>query len=340
MSKISIIVPVYNAEVSLDRCICSVLDQTCPSFELILVDDGSTDGSPEICDRYAAEDSRVVVIHKVNGGVSSARNAGIEVAAGEYLMFLDADDVLSLDALELMSCKEADMVMGGFRKVVSGRTSYVRVPKLDKLYKGAEQICDFFDDNIGKKDCFMLNSSCFKLYRRQIVLDNGLCFDEGLKYGEDKIFVFSYLNHVNSVRTVNSIVYDYVLVEDSLSSDVKSDTHLAQVFRLLEDYIPVLQALVSRYSGSARLSDLYHVDVVSRYIARILTAFASRKSELMTIENISLLYTYMKEDKALKLFSVRLMQIPNILLYRIGRPGFTRSFYNFTSSICRYISSK
>ena len=95
MSKISIIVPVYNAEDSLDRCICSVLDQTCPSFELILVDDGSTDGSPEICDRYAAEDSRVVVIHKVNGGVSSARNAGIEVAAGEYLMFLDADDVLA-----------------------------------------------------------------------------------------------------------------------------------------------------------------------------------------------------------------------------------------------------
>ena len=335
MSSISVIIPVYNAAESLDRCLCSVLEQTFTSFEVVLVDDGSTDGSSAICDRYAAEDSRVVVVHKPNGGVSSARNAGIEAAGGDYMMFLDADDVLSLDALELMSGKDADMVMGGFRKVVAGSTSYVRVPKHDRLYKGVEQICDFFDDNIGKKDCFMLNSSCFKLYRRQIVMDNGLRFDESLRYGEDKIFVFSYLNYVNSVRTVDSIVYDYVLVEDSLSSDVKSDTHLKQVFRLLEDYIPLLKNLVSRYAGSERLGELYHVDVVSRYIARILTSFASRKSELMTVENISLLYDYMKEDKALTLFSVRLMQIPNILLFRIGNPGLTHSFYNFTSSICR-----
>ena len=197
MTKISIIIPVYNASESLDRCVCSVLEQTYPSFEVVLVDDGSTDGSSAICDRYASEDTRVVVIHKTNGGVSSARNAGIEAASGEFLMFLDADDVLSLDALDLMSAKDADMVMGGFRKVVSGRTSYVRVPKCDKLYNGSGQICDFFDDNIGVKDSYMLNSSCFKLYRRQILMDNGLRFDEALKYGEDKMFVFSYLNHVD-----------------------------------------------------------------------------------------------------------------------------------------------
>lgn len=340
MNKISIIIPVYNASESLDRCVCSVLEQTYPSFEVVLVDDGSTDGSSAICDRYASEDARVVVIHKTNGGVSSARNAGIDAASGEFLMFLDADDVLSLDALDLMSAKDADMVMGGFRKVVSGRTSYVRVPKYDKLYIGVGQLCDFFDDNIGKKDCFMLNSSCYKLYRRQIIMDNGLRFDEALKYGEDKMFVFSYLNHVDSVRTVDSIVYDYVLVEDSLSSDVSSDIHLKQVFLLLDEYIPLLQTLISRYAGSARLRSLYHVDVVSRYIARILTVFASRKSELMTVESIALLYSYMKEDMDLGIFSVRPMQIPNILLYRIGKPEFTCSFYSFTSSICRYISCK
>ena len=338
--KISIIIPVYNAAQSLDRCMCSVLEQSYASFEAVLVDDGSTDESAAICDRYAAEDSRVVVIHKTNGGVSTARNAGIEAASGDYIMFLDADDVLSLDALETLSSKEADMVMGGFRKVVSGHTSYERVPKYDRIYKGAEQLSVFFDDVIGKKDCYMLNSSCFKLYRRQLIMDNGLRFNEALKYGEDKIFVFSYLNLIGSVRTVDSVVYDYVLVEDSLSSDVKSDTHLKQVLILLKEYILLLESLRSRYVSSERLNALYHVDVVSRYIFRILTSFALRKSELLTSGNIAQLYSYMKEDCELGVFSVRLMQVPNVLLYRVGNPEFTRSCYAFTSSICRYISRK
>jgi glycosyltransferase involved in cell wall biosynthesis len=340
MMKISIIIPVYNAAQSLDRCICSVLEQSYASFEAVLVDDGSTDDSTAICDRYAAEDSRVVVIHKTNGGVSSARNAGIEAATGDYIMFLDADDVLSLDALETLSNKDADMVVGGFRKVVSGHTSYERVPKYDRLYKGAEQLPAFFDDIIGKKDCYMLNSSCFKLYRRRIIMDNGLRFNEALKYGEDKIFVFSYLSLIGTVRTVDSVVYDYVQVEDSLSSDLKSDDHLRQVLILLKEYIPLLENLRSRYASSERLNALYHVDVVSRYIFRILTSFALRKSELLTSGNIAQLYSYMKEDGELGIFSVRLMQVPNVLLYRIGNPEFTRSCYAFTSSICRYISRK
>lgn len=338
--KISIIIPVYNAAQSLDRCICSVLEQSYASFEAVLVDDGSTDDSTAICDRYAAEDSRVVVIHKTNGGVSSARNAGIEAATGDYIMFLDADDVLSLDALETLSSKDADMVVGGFRKVVSGHTSYERVPKYDRLYKGAEQLPAFFDDIIGKKDCYMLNSSCFKLYRRRIIMDNGLRFNEALKYGEDKIFVFSYLSLIGTVRTVDSVVYDYIMVEDSLSSDVKSDDHLRQVLILLKEYIPLLENLRSRYASSERLNALYHVDVVSRYIFRILTSFALRKSELLTSGNIAQLYSYMKEDGELGIFSVRLMQVPNVLLYRIGNPEFARSCYAFTSSICRYISRK
>jgi glycosyltransferase involved in cell wall biosynthesis len=340
MMKISIIIPVYNAAQSLDRCICSVLEQSYASFEAVLVDDGSTDDSTAICDRYAAEDSRVVVIHKTNGGVSSARNAGIEAATGDYIMFLGADDVLSLDALETLSNKDADMVVGGFRKVVSGHTSYERVPKYDRLYKGAEQLPAFFDDIIGKKDCYMLNSSCFKLYRRRIIMDNGLRFNEALKYGEDKIFVFSYLSLIGTVRTVDSVVYDYVQVEDSLSSDLKSDDHLRQVLILLKEYIPLLENLRSRYASSERLNALYHVDVVSRYIFRILTSFALRKSELLTSGNIAQLYSYMKEDGELGIFSVRLMQVPNVLLYRIGNPEFTRSCYAFTSSICRYISRK
>ena len=335
MKKISVIIPVYNASDTLDRCLCSVMDQTYDFFEVILVDDGSVDDSPAICDRYAEEDSRFRVIHKANGGVSSARNAGLQVAKGDFLMFLDADDVLSHDALEIMSSKDCDLIMGGFRKVAAGKIDYVRVPKYDKVYEGAMQLSVFLNDNIGRSDCFMLNSSCFKLYRRSLIHESGLKFDESLKYGEDKMFVFNFLKYISSARTVDKVVYDYIQVEDSLSSDVKSDAHIEQVFLLLKSYVPLLKELTERYPDSARLKELYHVDVVSRYVMRILTCYATRKTDLMTVDNISLLYSYMADDKELKMSSVRFKQIPNLLLQRIGKPRFTQRFYSFTSSICR-----
>ena len=100
--KISVIVPVYNAEKSLCRCIDSILTQTYQDFELLLIDDGSKDSSGAICDSYVAKDSRIKVFHKPNGGVSSARNLGIDNAQGEWLTFVDADDYLSYDAYELI----------------------------------------------------------------------------------------------------------------------------------------------------------------------------------------------------------------------------------------------
>ena len=99
-NRLSIIIPVYNAEEYLDRCLHSIIDQGFTSYEVILVDDGSTDSSPLICDRYSATDPRFRTLHKPNGGVSSARNAGLELAKGEYIMFLDSDDWIDEDFLE------------------------------------------------------------------------------------------------------------------------------------------------------------------------------------------------------------------------------------------------
>ena len=117
-NKISIIIPVYNAEDYLERCIQSILAQNFSSYEVILVDDGSTDSSALICDRYSATDPRFRTIHKPNGGVSSARNAGISLAKGEYLMFVDSDDMLLPDAIESLMEKAyatgADIVEGNF----------------------------------------------------------------------------------------------------------------------------------------------------------------------------------------------------------------------------------
>ena len=96
-AKISVIVPVYNTEKFLNNCIESILNQTHKNLEVIIIDDGSTDNSPAICDEYAKKDSRVKVIHKENGGVSSARNAGLDIASGEYIGFIDGDDVIEPD---------------------------------------------------------------------------------------------------------------------------------------------------------------------------------------------------------------------------------------------------
>ena len=304
-------------------------------FELILVNDGSTDESAELCDKFAAEDSRVRVIHKENGGVSSARNAGLDAAEGEFVMFVDADDAICDGALETMFCRNSDFVLAGFEKVINGKISERYQPQAESNYRGTTEICHFFDKILPCKNTYILNSACFKLFRRSILVENKVRFVEGLSFAEDKIFVMSFLQYVESVRTVSQVVYSYFLRSGSLSSDMKSESHAVQVFRLLEEYMPVLQGLAGRYADSTRIASLYHNDFVGRYVCRILDIFATRRTKLLTKENISLLYRYMKDDAELGLLSLRAGQIPNILLFKLGNPSFTCKFYRFTSLILK-----
>lgn len=127
MPKISIIVPVYNVEKYLEKCVRSILAQTFTDFELILVDDGSPDSSGAMCDQFAEQDQRVKVIHKENGGLSDARNAGIEIATGEYLGFVDSDDYIADDMYELLYTnivkEDADLSICGIYDVYEGRAN-------------------------------------------------------------------------------------------------------------------------------------------------------------------------------------------------------------------------
>ena len=115
MPKYSVIVPVYKVEAVLPRCIESILNQTITDFELILVDDGSPDGSGAICDAYAERDSRIRVIHQQNGGVSRARNAGLDAAQGEYIVFVDSDDYVDVNYLEAFDLEPVDLIVSGSR---------------------------------------------------------------------------------------------------------------------------------------------------------------------------------------------------------------------------------
>lgn len=336
--RISVIIPVYNACDCLARAVMSVCMQDFESYEVILVDDGSTDGSGRMCDELSAEYESVRVIHKQNGGVSSARNAGIEAACGEFVMFLDADDVICDNALSMMYMPEYDMVMGGFEKIdVAGSVKSYR-PSEDAFYISREQICTFFDRIIARNNTYLLNSACFKLFRRSLIARHSIRFVEGLNYAEDKIFVMSYLVHVSRIATVASVVYGYIARNGSLSSDMSSDRHIMQVLRLLEAYRPLLGALEKEYGDSARLCRLYHDDLVGRYVCRILTIFCKRRTDLLTLDNLGRLYGYLDGDDSLGLFSLRPGQIPNILLYRIGSREFSMRFYRICAAIYSFIS--
>lgn len=331
--KISVIIPVYNAADFIPRAVGSILMQEFDDFEVILVNDGSTDGSAAVCDEMAGNDTRVRVIHKENGGVSSARNAGLDAARGEFVMFVDADDAIYDGSFENMYSRKCDFVLAGFEKVVDGKIQDSFKPSQSAVFNGTEEICSFFDKVLPAKNTYILNSACFKLFRRSIIVENDLRFVEGLSFAEDKIFVMNFLQYVQKVSTVSAVVYTYFLRGGSLSSDMRSEAHALQVFSLLDAYGTVLNGLELRFAGSQRISSLYHMDFVGRYVCRILDIFATRRTELLTVENIALLYGYMSADSELGLFSLRLGQIPNILLFKIGRPQFSRLIYSLCSSL-------
>lgn len=204
------IVPVYNAERWLRRCVDSILGQTFTDFELLLVDDGSTDGSAAICDEYAALDPRVRVFHKPNGGVSSARNLGLDHARGEWLTFADADDWMESDSLKrVLQC------------AVDGNLDLVIADYYED--NGASSVC--IRQNIGEPTKENLISNMFKhsllgggvtkFIRFQIIRDNNLRFNEGISYCEDFILCCQIFMLNVRIGFLNAAYYHYDCSNDS-----------------------------------------------------------------------------------------------------------------------------
>lgn len=217
--KVSIIIPIYNAEANLNRCIDSVLKQDFQDFELILMNDGSEDSSGSICDSYAKKDSRVRVIHKENSGVSDTRNQAISLAKGEYLQFLDSDDWITPDATRLLvrTAEEhdcCDMVISDFYRVVGERLSHKGDIQEDGLLTREE----FAVYMMEKPADFYYGVLWNKLYRRDIIEKYGLCMDKDISWCEDFIFNMEYIRHVRNVYALRVPIYYYVKTPGSLVS--------------------------------------------------------------------------------------------------------------------------
>lgn len=232
---ISVIVPVYNVEKVLYHCIDSILNQIFNDFELILVDDGSTDNSGRICDEYAGKDTRAKVIHKQNGGVSSARNAGIEAAKGEYICFVDSDDYLESNYLkELVETKKKypdfDNVWCGFQTVedYNGKNKEAVIAKND-----TGNSCYSLEDIMILHERWLDASPCNKLFNKRVVVNNNIKFPEDLSLGEDLLFNFEYLDSTKGkIVVINQPLYNYIR-DGKESLDNKYYPNLLEIYRRL-----------------------------------------------------------------------------------------------------------
>lgn len=238
MPLVSVIVPVYNTENTLVRCVDSILNQSYDDFELILINDGSIDNCPVICDEYKNRDSRVRVIHKENGGVSSARNIGLEQARGMYVTFVDSDDYVELDYLreivDMFQKSEADVVYMEYNRVidVDGDKEKYSLPKLQNK---------FIDDVVKLSEEDMFGYTWIKAISRKFIGDTRFC--EKLNLFEDEVFTCEIFRKEGKISCIHKPIYNYVQNPDSLSYRIRQDYYknCEEVYHAWKEILPMKQ---------------------------------------------------------------------------------------------------
>lgn len=228
MPKVSVIVPVYKAEKYIHRCVDSILAQTFTDWELLLIDDGSPDGSGEICDEYAKRDTRIRVFHKDNGGVSSARNLGLDNITGEYVTFVDADDWIDEDNLSVcvsaLDTGNLDILQYSWRRI-DAEGNVLQVSKIDTDVLDLQHYIEKGNFNVCVGGSYIRNS---------IVRNHRIRFDKSLKLAEDQIFILTAMSEANRIQSFSKVFYNYFFNEESATNNTR-----------IEDIINGIKALVA-----------------------------------------------------------------------------------------------
>lgn len=260
---ISVIIPVYNVEKYLCQCIESVLNQTYENIEIILVDDGSVDCSPQICEEYALKDNRIVVIHKKNGGLSSARNAGIKICKGNYLCFVDSDDYIHQQMIEklyyALKKTEADLVICGFKYVY------------DEEFQGQKkQICSKINNEVinskeAMKRLFIINGWQYvvawnKLYKTQTF--ENLFFKEGYIH-EDEIIIHKIFEKNKKIVLISDVLYNYRQRDGSIMK-TKYNIQRLDLFKAFEDRI-IYFYRTGQKALSKNVANIFWGEIVNKY---------------------------------------------------------------------------
>ena len=216
--KVSVIVPIYNTEIELPRCVQSIQQQTFSDIEIILVDDGSTDFCPQMCDTYAGQDRRIRVLHKKNGGLSDARNTGLLAAKGQYILYVDSDDFIEKDAIAQLlrgAVPGVDLIAGAIKEWEDNQQTIFRRVGLEdgKIYTAKEFVISSIQNNI-----FMVMAWSY-MYRREYLINNQLFYTKG-RYFEDLDLALDLFLHASGIINIDFPFYNYVKREGSIT---KSD---------------------------------------------------------------------------------------------------------------------
>ena len=313
--KVSIIVPVYKVEKYLRKCIDSIINQTLKDIEIILVDDGSPDKCGKICDEYAAKDTRIKVIHKENGGLSSARNAGMEVAEGEYIGFVDSDDWI-----------ESDMYMTLWQKAKDINADLVN--------------CDYFRNNdriktniqkniVYDKKCIdelLTTSNSNKvlwfvwrnIYRRELINDYNIHFMEG-NVIEDSPFNLLFLLNCNKICSIDSAFYHYIENPDSIMMSKDQNGLTLKLSRLIKEKIRIYNT----FSREELKQDLYNYTISHTLVMLLSNLFMKRLklnelvTELGRIRNSEMIASSYKNCNSINSVTYKLKIILYLMKYRL-----------------------
>lgn len=254
MEKVSVIIPIYNVEKYLPKCLDSIVGQTYKNLEIICVNDGSPDNSIDILNSYAAKDSRIVILNKENGGVSSSRNAGIRIATGEYIVFVDSDDWLDTDtiqsAVSSMEKDNVEMVFWGYVREFSGYSDEKKIFSSDKIFNKEEthniiqrRMIGLVDEELrNPENADALVPVWGKLFRTEIIRQNKLEFIDLKLIGtsEDAFFNLEYFMFINSCKFINKPYYHYRKDNESSLTTVNKPRLFEQwlvLYKKMSEYI-------------------------------------------------------------------------------------------------------
>lgn len=329
---VSIIIPVYNAEKYLDECLTSICNQTYKNLEVFVINDGSKDGSPEILDKWGKKDKRINVIHKANSGVSETRNLGIEKATGKYIMFVDSDDYIVENAIEILVngfTKNVDLVICSKQELFDGEFKEEKY-KNDEV--GILNLENFVVKGLNNCNPNFFNSPWNRLFLANIIKKENLRFNSKLNLGEDFVFNLDYLSHCKKINVCDDALYVYRILNTGLArkkrplnyywdnqiilnAHLKKFLHSNNIYQGNEKYVQHYLTSIARYNYYMVSNAGYNKDETIGEIKRIIKIVNSYKFSFKNIINKSdlkmllvtrlglagFIYSHFKEDEKKKI---------------------------------------
>ncbi|WP_052342627.1 glycosyltransferase family 2 protein [Bacillus sp. EB01] len=286
---VSIIIPIYNGELFLAKCIESVMNQTYDDIEIILINDGSTDNSITICESYQKMDKRIRVFDRPNSGVSDTRNFGISVSSGEYIQFVDCDDSISNDMTEALVAEiqydQSELAISGYKimDLDDNLIEEIRIGHGGCIDKS--EFFNLFGEFFEKKG--LLNSPCNKMYVKKIIVDNNILFPKDFSLGEDLLFNLKYMETIDSISLIDQSFYSYYRVNNqSLTLKYNSKRLEAQEFIYQE-----LRKFMAKYGvyqsrNKIILESKYIKAITDAMISFLLNDKMAKEEKRRTIKNI------------------------------------------------------